>query len=86
MYKCFECGALNKTSVCSECGGCCEREQLTQSDLAKATGLAQPQISKYLKQIKQGDLFRKPILKILEVQGKGDLVRAFVKKINGEVI
>jgi len=59
---------------------------MTQSDLSEATGIAQPDISKYLKQIKQGDLFRKPILKILEVQGKGDLVRAFVKTINGEVI
>jgi predicted transcriptional regulator len=58
---------------------------MTQQELSKSTGIAQPDISKYLKQIKQGDLFRKPILKILEVQGKGDLVRVFVKKINGEV-
>ena len=58
---------------------------MTQKELIKATGYSQPEISKYLKQIKQGDLFRKPILKILEVQGKGDIVRAFVKKINGEV-
>jgi len=54
---------------------------MTQTELCKATGLAQPQVSKYLKQIKQGDLFRKPILKILEVQGKGDLIREFIKAI-----
>lgn len=55
---------------------------MTQKDLSKKTGIAQPDISNYLKQIKQGDLFRKPILKILEVQGKGDLVREFIRKIN----
>ncbi len=81
MYKCFECDTLNKTSVCSVCGGCCEREPMTQQDLIKATGFSQPQVSKYLKEIKQGDLFRKPILKLLEVQGKGDLIREFIKAI-----
>ncbi len=54
---------------------------MTQQELSKATGLAQPQVSKYLREIKQGDLFRKPILKILEVHGKGDLIRKFVKAI-----
>lgn len=58
------------------------KENQTQAELSKQTGLAQPQVSNYLKQIKQGDLFRKPILKILEVQGKGDLVREFIRKIN----
>jgi len=55
---------------------------MTQQQLSKKTGITQPDISKYLKQIKQGDLFRKPILKILEVQGHGDIVRAFVKAVN----
>ena len=24
-YTCFECSALNDTSVCTQCGGCCEQ-------------------------------------------------------------
>lgn len=55
---------------------------MTQQDLARQTGISQGSISAYLKQIKQGDLFRKPILKILEVQGKGDTIREFIKEIN----
>ncbi len=69
MYKCFECDTLNKTSVCSECGGCCEREQLTQTDIAKATGIAQPAISKLLKQIETLSFIPKRIQKVLDVLG-----------------
>jgi len=29
MYQCFECDALNETSVCDKCGGCCETIQTT---------------------------------------------------------
>ena len=58
---------------------------MTQQELSQRTGIAQPDISKYLKQIKQGDIFRKPILKILEVQGYGDTVREFVKAVNKAV-
>ena len=58
------------------------RKSTTQQDLIKATGFSQPQVSKYLKDIGKGDLFRKPILKVLEVQGKGELIREFIRKIN----
>jgi hypothetical protein len=55
---------------------------MTQTQEAKKLGLSQSTISRAKNQIKQGDLFRKPVLKILEVQGHGDTIRAFVKKVN----
>jgi len=57
---------------------------MTQTEEAKKLGMSQATISRAKRQIKQGDLFRKPILKILEVQGHGDKVRAFVKAVNDE--
>ncbi len=47
---------------------------MNQTDLARQTGLKQSHVSKYLKQIKQGDLFRKPILKD-DVKIKDDIFR-----------
>lgn len=69
MYKCFECDALNKTSVCWNCGGCCEREKTTQQDLSKITGIAQPAISKLLKQIETLSFIPKRIKKMLDALG-----------------
>jgi hypothetical protein len=42
----------------------------TQKDLAKQTGLKQPHICGYLKDMEGCDVLRKPIKKILKAQGK----------------
>lgn len=55
---------------------------MTQTEEAKKLSMSQATISRAKQQIKQGNIFRKPILKILEVQCKGDLVREFIRKIN----
>jgi hypothetical protein len=57
---------------------------MIQSTKAKELNMSLSTYKRAKQQIKQGDLFRKPILKILEVQGKGDIVRAFVKAVNDE--
>lgn len=43
---------------------------MNQTKLAKQTGLNQPHIGGYLKDMDNCDVLRKPIKKILEAQGK----------------
>lgn len=43
---------------------------MKQQDLANKTGLKQPHIGGYLKDMEDCDVLRKPIVKILKAQGK----------------
>jgi len=43
---------------------------MTQQELSKATGIAQPHIGGYLKDMDNCEVLRKPIRKILDAQGK----------------
>ena len=55
---------------------------MTQKFMSKETGIAQPHIGGYLKDMDNCDVLRKPIKKILEAQGKWhDFERMWAKLI-----
>jgi len=56
---------------------------MKQKQLSELTGIAQQNISTHLKEIREGHIIRPNILKILRVQGKGDLVDRFIKAVQG---
>lgn len=58
-----------------------DKKKMTQTELSKATGISQPEISKHLREIREGHIIRPNILKILRVQGKGDKVDAFIREV-----
>ena len=69
MYRCFECDALNKTSVCNECGCCCEGV-ITQGDIVKETGIAQSHVSVIINEINTNtNLLRKNVYKVCRAMG-----------------
>jgi DNA-binding transcriptional ArsR family regulator len=55
---------------------------MKQKQLSELTGIAQQNISTHLREIREGHIIRPNILKILRVQGKGDVVDRFIREVN----
>jgi hypothetical protein len=53
---------------------------MKQRELSEKTGIVQPDISRYLKDIANGNVLRKPIEKVLRAQG----VKEITVEIGGE--
>jgi len=56
---------------------------MTQEQKAKKLGVSLSTYKRVMKDIKHGQLLKPNILKILRVQGKGELIDKFIKEVQG---